>query len=446
MMRLVERGLMYGGLVEIATPTLVERYNEGLEKLTGRRTELDSFYIDLSGFSPEIGEELGDDRYLNPKGCNRQFILVDLDQVRAPLLNAQFSSSRAILKRFYRENMQALFNLTSQDAVIGELLNSIYEVKSAEDLLNLRFIRVEAETTSGHVTRSRELNRLIEDFETREDGWYDDTLTQKMIDLAGEIGDIEHSPVALKRGPYEIGEFYTSHFGGVYVFRDRRKPVVLYSGRKPRGLSDLDVVAISLKDRDAVAAFLLHEELVETVFEAEGLNEVDLLQRRIDYVLMHHFGNLDPEWNKTHHRELRSAIYRDRRDLPDLFETLFRVLGQREQGGEPSPLPAGDPAYFYTLRAVPGPRRDLVNMLLAELTPLDPVQLFICHKPAFYAAYPEWPNVMQDHVVETLARDYIPNKADYRETLFGPVYDPDTYVPKNRQKPREKAQPWGKPR
>ena len=57
MMRLLRSGLMYGGLVEVATPTMVGRYNRALEKLTGRRTALDSFHIDLSGFAPEIGEE-----------------------------------------------------------------------------------------------------------------------------------------------------------------------------------------------------------------------------------------------------------------------------------------------------------------------------------------------------------------------------------------------------
>ena len=73
MRRLIERGLMYGNLVEVSSPTQVKRYNDALEKLTGRRSALESFHIDLSGFSPEIGDEFGDNNYLNPNGCNRQF-------------------------------------------------------------------------------------------------------------------------------------------------------------------------------------------------------------------------------------------------------------------------------------------------------------------------------------------------------------------------------------
>ena len=65
MLRLIEKGLMFGGLIEIATPSLVARYNRALLALSGRQTKLESFHIDISGFAPEIGDELDDDLYLN---------------------------------------------------------------------------------------------------------------------------------------------------------------------------------------------------------------------------------------------------------------------------------------------------------------------------------------------------------------------------------------------
>ena len=58
---------MYGNLVRVGSPSLVQRYNRALEKLIGRQTALETFHIDLSGFSPEIGHEFDDDTYLNPK-------------------------------------------------------------------------------------------------------------------------------------------------------------------------------------------------------------------------------------------------------------------------------------------------------------------------------------------------------------------------------------------
>jgi len=98
MMRLLKHGLIYGDLFKVDTPAMVERYNVALEALTGKRTKLETFMIDISGFAPEIGDELGDEQYINPNGVNRQFILLSTAQKDCPLLNAQFSTSHHILR------------------------------------------------------------------------------------------------------------------------------------------------------------------------------------------------------------------------------------------------------------------------------------------------------------------------------------------------------------
>jgi hypothetical protein len=100
MIHLIQRGLMFGNLIHIASPALIERYNRALKHLTNHQTKLTDFHIDISGYSPEIGDELDDPLYLNHAGVNRQFILLTTDQKNAPLLNAKFSTSREILKGF----------------------------------------------------------------------------------------------------------------------------------------------------------------------------------------------------------------------------------------------------------------------------------------------------------------------------------------------------------
>jgi hypothetical protein len=52
--RLIKKGLMFGNLVAVDSPALVERYNRALKHLTGRETKLTDFYIDISGYSLEI--------------------------------------------------------------------------------------------------------------------------------------------------------------------------------------------------------------------------------------------------------------------------------------------------------------------------------------------------------------------------------------------------------
>jgi hypothetical protein len=60
-----------------------------------------------------------------------------------------------------------------------------------------------------------------------------------------------------------------------------------------------------------------------------------------------------------------------------------------EAGGPWPKITSEHPAYFYTLRGK-GPERDLVNMLLSELSPMDVRQMFIVHKELFYAQYAAW--------------------------------------------------------
>ena len=68
-------------------------------------------------------------------------------------------------------------------------------------------------------------------------------------------------------------------------------------------------------------------------------------------------------------------------------------------------------------------------MLLAEMTPLDVRQLFICHKEVFYRAYSKWPDEKKAYVVDFLDREYQVDKAGTRDALFGheaPMSEPQT--------------------
>ena len=43
MIRLIEKGLMFGNLVHISSPALVERYNRALQHLAGKGHGVDGF-------------------------------------------------------------------------------------------------------------------------------------------------------------------------------------------------------------------------------------------------------------------------------------------------------------------------------------------------------------------------------------------------------------------
>ncbi len=419
MIRLIQRGLMFGNLIRVDSPALIERYNRALKRLIGKTTALTDFHIDISGYSYEVGEELGDHLYLNPNGVNRLFIILTTDQKKAPLLNAQFSTSRGILTQFIEENEAKLFALTAQDAVAGELDNSVFEATEPARLFDIRKITVVADTTQSHVANARKLADKIEAFQTREDGWYDDVLIGEMITLAKQTGDVTRNPIDLDRPTYEQGNFWTALFGGLYVFRDLATPAAI-SAQPAESLGKLPIPTLDLTMRNRIAAFLEANNMTESIIKARGVDGAAILRQKMDFILVDAATALGREIAGFDPRSLHRLAQQMGAALPEEFLKLNALVRWALNGGKWPRISSEDPAYFYTLRARPDhPDRELINQLLAELSPLDVRQLFICHKPAFYAAYSGWAEAKKEFVADFLQHDYMSGKAGAREALFG---------------------------
>jgi len=420
MMRLVKHGLMYGNLVEVSSASMVNRYNRALEHLTGKRTSLEEFHVDISGFSPEIGEEFGDPLYLNPNGCNRQFILLNVAQKTAPLLNAHFSTSRSILRRFIDDNEEQLFALSIRDAVVGELVNTVFSIRSPLDLFDIQKIDVEADTVGGHVEAGEELTDKIDRFMTEPDGWWDDVLIAEMVELSKHTGDIIRTPIALQPQSFEQGNFHTSHYGGLYIFRDVKRTACIAS-RKLEIVDNLPVKHIlTMADRRELASFLSRNKLVEPIFEADRKRAESIFRQKLDFIVIDAAANSGEDLTDVSRRDLRALKRKYHRELPEEYHTLERLLRQLTKGGRLPRITPEDPAFFYLLRSTNHADKHLVNMLLAELTPLDFRQLFICHKESFYAQYQTWSEAKKTFAAQFLAEEYVVDKVGTRLELFGP--------------------------
>lgn len=427
MMRLVKNGLMFGNLIEVASPALVARYNRALKNLIGKETALTEFHIDISGYSPEIGDEFEDDHYLNPNGCNQQFILLTTDQKTAPLLGSAFSTSRSILRNYIFENEEELFALTAREAVGGELMNSVFEMNSPSDLFKINQIHIEADTSQEHVAEAETLQTHIDRFTSEDDAWWDDVLIAQMIELAKRTGNIMRNPVVLSGKTYSQGNYYTNHFGGIYVFRDVKTPTVI--ARDPEiDLGGLPVDNIlSFEDRDQIAHFLKKLDLVEPIVSNRHDDVAAIIKQKIDFITIttaanagHNLGNLSRQQIRQIEREYAA-------DMPQAFHGLMQIWRWASMGGALPELTSDHEAYFYALRATQHTDRDLINMLLADLSPLDFRQLFIFHKAAFYTIYADWSDAKKDYVVKFLAEEYAVDKAGAREALFGAEPSMDSF-------------------
>ncbi len=421
MIRLIKKGLMFGNLVHISSPALVERYNRALQHLAGKTTALTDFHVDISGYSPEVGIELKDELYLNPNGVNRQFILLTTEQKRAPLLNVKFSTSRDILREFIEMNEVQLFALTATDAVAGELVNSVFKLTTPRDMLNLRKIEIEADTAGGTLRKAEQLAGMVERFKTKEDAWFDDVLIAKMIETSKETGDVTRNPVHLRHTAFEQRNFWTAHFGGLYLFPDLDYPAAICMGDRPDDLP-IDHV-FDPTQRHRIAAFLNDNNLVEAIIEARGVNSAAVLQQKMDFLTVHAAADAGVDLTGLDRTDMRRLARNHADRLPEAFHGLAQLLRWASDGGPWPRITSDHPAYFYTLRAADTPHRDLVNMLLSELAPLDPRQMFICHKELFYSTYATWPEAKKAFVADFLEREYQVDKAGARAALFG--HEPD---------------------
>lgn len=444
MNRLIQKGLMFGNLIPVASPVLVERYNRALKHLTGKTTSLREFHIDMAGFSPEIGDELNDPLYLNHAGVNRQFILLTTEQKTAPLLNAKFSTSRSILRHFIEENEAQLFALTARDAVAGELVNAVYAADTPARLFDIRNVTVEADTTEGTLRDAAELGALVDRFMTRDDAWFDDVLIADMIGVAQRTGDIARNPVLLKEMSFKQGNLWTAHFGGLYIFRDLEHPALIAASDTPLGAVPIRHV-FTLEQRNQIAKFLELNKLAEPIITARGIDGAAILRQKMDFIVIAIAAELGLDITGASRRDIRrlARIAGDR--LPPEYHGLRQLVAWAEDDAPWPRIPADHPAYFYALRAADHDDADLVNMLLSQLAPRDVRQLFICHKDLFYARYATWPNTKKEYVAEFLATEYQVDKAGTRAALFG--HEAPMATPAPPPKPRdtliERVGPWG---
>ena len=426
MHRLTDTNLIYGNLFEVATPVLRERYNRALELLYGKTTALERFRIDQSGFSPELAEEFGDEEYLNPHGCNRMFILLTVEQANLPLLDVTFSCSRAILKDFIEDNRDVLFALTARDAVFGELEDSVYKVKTLGDLTAIKNIQMKVRTSKRLIVKAQQLSRRIERFMEADTAWCDDALLQEMIELAEVVGDVRRQPMVPEKVIYEQGNFFTTHLGGLYVFNATRKPTLIYCSpdqQASRVYEDetLGFTHIPLSDQTAVARFLKEADLAEPILGLAHLAPEELLQEKLDFIALDHAAQNEAPaeiWD-FEPLALRRYVHRQVDALPAEFHALQGVLRALEQNEASARLEADSPGYFYLLRAARHGDRDLVNHLLARLTPFDFRQLFICNKELFYESYESWNDRKRGYVAAYLTRHYQGREAEVWRALYG---------------------------
>ncbi len=425
MERLIENALMYGSMVQIDQPHLVERYNQALNAFGLAATRRNTFSVDAMGFSPEIAEDLNDDEYLDPLGINRRFIIVSPDQADMPVVNISFSSTPDLMRAFYVENSEAIRNLTLKDVVYGEIEDASYRVDELDDVLSIKRVRFKLHTHNGLLEKSQQLAGLIETFEAEKDAWQDDALLGEIVDLAQACGDIRYNQIAPQQTQFDARSFWTRHFDGIYVFHDEDDQVVVIGDPKQVHVDEARRPQdrfIAMTDHDAVLDYLTGTGRVEPLnlewFGQSGIMDIRFgifcrLQMSLLDVDLDPCAITDVEIDNWVHRNLsqlkKSKVFRQ-------LHELHRVV---LNGGQPDT--AGFDAEMTLMSVRANPDHDdwlLVNRFLTEFLPYDFLTRFIVNKQAFYRDYETFSDTHREYAVRLITATYFPDKQELWSALF----------------------------
>ena len=425
MKRLLEAELIYGRLLPVDEPHLVERYNKALDGFGMRRTGLPSFRIDMTGFSPEIADELGDRDYLDPNRVNRRFVIMTPDQVNLPVVHTSFSNTAALMHEFFSANARAINAITIRDALYGEIEDSVSVVNDIDDLLSINEVRFRVLSAEDMLGKAAELRGLVDRLKTVPNAWADDAMLNRMVELARQTGDIRQNALVPDQLVFRHEAYWANHFGGVFVFLDDRTTTVICDPSVPgfRRSRPWQVSYIALDDHRRIFDFLASTRRLELP-RASWVEPSGLFQHRADMTVAGLVNRSDPTadlekadriWLQTWmHRN--AALVAEEGTYPFLQEAMRTVATT----GEIKIDEVAPDRRFLLVRAAPDhPDQWLVNRLISQMVPHDFVSRFVFDKQGFYSAYEHYSEKFREYVVATLTRTYLQDKAAFRRKLFG---------------------------
>ncbi|TPI44727.1 hypothetical protein FJW05_21020 [Mesorhizobium sp. B2-9-1] len=417
--------LIYGRLLAIDEPHLIQRYNKALAAFGLKPTKLESFQIDRTGFSPEIAEECGDYDYLDPNEVNRRFIILTPSQIDLPVVHTAFSNTSQLMFEFMSKNQRAIDALTIKDVIYGEIEDSVPKVNDIEDLLSINQVEFKVLSAEDVLGKAAELGKLVDRLRQEPDAWRDDAMLERMVDLAKVCGDIRENALVPDQVIFRHNAYWTSHFGGLYVFVDPDMMTVISDPAAPgfRRSRPWQVSYLSINDADKVFGFLAATGRLDLP-RASWIEASGYLEHRAEMVVRALIRDAEPNRNLTDvdkvwlqtwilgHADLIASdgnfpfLNAAKREIAQLGHLKIEDVPPRQR--------------FLVVRAKPDhPDAWLTNQLISDFVPQDFVSRYVFNKPGFYKDYDGFSDAWRSHVVDVLKTTYLKDKAAFRARLYG---------------------------
>jgi hypothetical protein len=421
---LYDNELIYGRLLTIDEPHLIERYNKALASFGEKPTKLKAFDVDRTGYSPQIAKECGNADYLDPNGVNRRFIILTPAQAELPVVHTAFSNTDELMYEFFAGNSRAINATTIKDVIFGEIEDSVSEVDDIEDLLSIKQVEFRVMSANDTLGKAAELRTLVDKLKGEPEAWRDNGLLNRMVELAKEAGDIRENALVPDQVVFRHNAFWTSHFGGIYVFIDDKMTTVIASPDSPgfRRSRPWQVSYLSINETENIYKFLASTGRIDLP-RASWLETSGFLEHRAEMVIRdlvrraepkQDMSKIDAIWLQTWMHRNAGLITKD-----GSFPFLNAAKREAAETGRIDPGEVEPDKRFLLLRGKPDhPDAWLVNRLITEFVPSDFVSKYVFNKQGFYTDYQSYAKPWQEHVVETLKSTYLTDKAALRKRLY----------------------------
>ncbi|MBX3579557.1 MAG: hypothetical protein KF723_20320 [Rhizobiaceae bacterium] len=420
-----ENALIFGRLLPVEEPHLVDRYNKALKAFGLQPTQQKFFEIDRTGFSPQIAEELGDPLYLDPNEVNRRFIILTPAQQDLPVVHTAFSNTSQLVYEFFEKNRRAIDALTIKDVIYGEIEDSVAKVEDIEDLLSINQVEFRVLSAEDVLGKAAELGKLVDRLKQEPNAWRDDALLNQMVELAKVCGDIRENALVPDQVIFRHNAFWTSHFGGIYVFVDPEMTTVISDPAAPgfRRSRPWQVSYLSIRDADRVFRFLASSGRLDLP-RGSWVERSGYLEHRAEMAVRDLIHRVEPatDLNAADKVWLQTWIARnaDMINKEGTFPFLNAAKREIAQLGQLRLEEVFPLHRFLVVRAKPDhPDAWLVNRLISDFVPSDFVSRYIFNKQGFYRDYEGFPDNWRSHVVEILKSSYLKDEAGFRERLYG---------------------------
>lgn len=422
-----QNDLIYGRLLPIEEPHLIARYNKALNAFGLASTKLKTFEIDRTGFSPQVAEELKDPLYLDPNEVNRRFIILTPDQIDLPVVHTAFSNTGQLLFEFMSKNSRAIDALTIKDVMYGEIEDSVSTVETVEDLLSINQVEFKVLSAEDVVGKAAELGKLVDRLKLEPEAWRDDKLLTRMVELAKVCGDIRENALVPDQVIFRHNAFWTSHFGGLYVFIDKDATTVIGDPTAPgfKRSRPWQVSYLSITDADRVFRFLASTGRLELP-RASWVEKSGYLEHRAEMAIRDIIRQVEPKRDMTKVTKvwLQTWIQTNASLIASEGTFPFLNAAKREiaQYGQLRLEDVHPRQRFLVVRAKPDhPDAWLTNRLISDFVRSDLVSRYVFNKQGFYKDYDELSPQWRENVVETLKTTYLADKVAFRERLYGLV-------------------------